>query len=173
MEFLTGILGSAKQITPALLIGVALACGGSLFLPLDLLEHLGMTTLIKEHRTYIGSALLISLAFLVAQAMVGIWTIAKKLYAKIQEDRKSSELEYRKIEMLSKLTPEEKEYLSPYIFQNENTQYFSIQDGVVGGLTAKHILYRASNFSTGGTNFAFNMQPWARDILENSPNLLG
>ena len=172
MEFLSGLIGSAKQLTPALLIGVAITCGGALFMPPQFLEQLGLTALVKEHRTYIGSALLISLALLLAHLLVGVWTLAKLAYTKRQDKRKSAELKKVKLDMLSKLTAEEKGYLVPYIIEGQNTQYFSMEDGVVGGLTAKNILYRASNISARWTTFAFNMQPWAREHLEQNPQLL-
>ena len=172
MEFLTGLLGSAKQLTPALLIGAAITCGVALYSPPSFLEQLGLTEFVAEQKKYIGAALLVSLALLAAQILVGSWALVKMFYAKKRAKDEAVKLKDLRLQVLSKLTPEEKAYLAPYIFNTENTQYFAIDDGVVGGLTAKRILYRASSVSARWTMFAFNMQPWAREHLEQNPDLL-
>ncbi len=55
----------------------------------------------------------------------------------------------------------------------EDTLCFHIEDGVAGGLVAKHILYRSSSIGGRLTGFAHNIQPWAREYLTDNPHLLG
>ena len=75
--------------------------------------------------------------------------------------------------VLRDLTPEEKAVLAEYIRDDAGTQYFSIRDGVVQGLQAKGVLYRASVVSRGrDIEFAFNIQPWAREYLRENQHLL-
>ncbi len=172
LEFLVGLLGAARQFTPALLLGVTLTSGAMLFLPSGVLEQLGLAGLAAEHRPYIGAALLVALSLLVAQSVVGAWAFVKGLNTKRKSKQAAAAADNRRRSMLSNLTPEEKSYLAPYIFDAQNTQYFPIEDGVAGGLAAKHIIFRASNVSSRWTTFAFNMQPWAREHLNENPHLL-
>lgn len=153
-------------------MGAALAGAALLYLPPEVLERIGLTALVEAYRPHIGGVLVVSLALLVAQAFFALVTLAKKILADKRAKSKADELIRRKHEYLEKLTPSEKSYLAPYIHEQENTQYFSIDDGVVGGLTGKGILYRASNVSTDWKNFAYNLQPWARELLEKNPRWL-
>jgi hypothetical protein len=76
---------------------------------------------------------------------------------------------------LMTLTQEEKAFLRPYIAQGTNTRYVSIYDGVANGLQAKKIIYRASSMSVAGAPgllFPWNLQPTAREMLNDQPNLL-
>lgn len=91
---------------------------------------------------------------------------------KWQKSRKSRKLmELRKADLVN-LTPNEKAYLAPYIFGEETTQYFLMEDGIKGSLEARNILYRASNMGDMVNGWAYNIQPWARDHLRNNPHLL-
>ena len=70
------------------------------------------------------------------------------------------------------LTPEEKGYLVSYIEGQQNTIYVGLDDGIMGGLTAKGITYRSSNMGDLLNGVAFNLQPWARSYLEENRYLL-
>ena len=75
-------------------------------------------------------------------------------------------------EMLQQLTPEEKGYLVPFIFEQKNSVYVGMDDGVMAGLVAKGITYRASNMGSMLEGFAHNLQPWARSYLGQHAELL-
>ncbi len=49
---------------------------------------------------------------------------------------------------------------------------FGLVDGLAGGLEAKGILFRSSNFGDPLYGFSHNLQPWARDYLKKHPELL-
>ena len=70
------------------------------------------------------------------------------------------------------MTPDEKAYLVPFVLQQENTQYFLIEDGIAGGLIAKGVLYRSSNVGSLVSGWAHNIQPWAREYLTEHAELL-
>ena len=48
----------------------------------------------------------------------------------------------------------------------------SLQDGIIGGLRNKTVVFVASNMGSMLEGFAFNLQPWARTYLEENPGLL-
>ncbi len=64
----------------------------------------------------------------------------------------------RKAVLLS-LTPPEMQIIADYFRKETDTQYFSMEDGIVGGLVAKGLIYLSSNISTDFTTFAYNLQP--------------
>ena len=73
---------------------------------------------------------------------------------------------------LRSLTPEEKGFLVPFIFDNEATRYASMESGVVGGLLAQGIIYRSSSVGTSSFTFPYNLQSWARRELAKQRWLL-
>ncbi|MGY6217836.1 super-infection exclusion protein B [Methylolobus aquaticus] len=73
---------------------------------------------------------------------------------------------------LHALTSEEKGYLAPYVFGKVNTQYFRVDDGIAGGLTAKLMIYRSSNAFNMIKDVPYNIQPWAKEYLIKNPELL-
>jgi hypothetical protein len=72
---------------------------------------------------------------------------------------------------LHKLTEVEKKLLRGYIANQTRTQNFPIENGVVRGLEAEYIIYRAG--SIGQLNsWPYNIQPWAWDYLNKHKGLL-
>ena len=169
---LIGLFNAVKQATPALLLGVALACGALLFAPASALQSLGVADLSHNYRQYVGAALLAATALLISQSLVGLFGLVKSFYAERKIKKEEAAYEQRRLEVLTKLTPEEKAYLTPYIAEEKNTIYFTVDDGIAGGLQAKGIIYRASNIGHLMSGFAYNLQPWAREHLNIHPYLL-
>ena len=164
LEGLSGALGAIKQASPKILASVAIAAAFLLFTPSDFTTKLGMADFVSTYRGYIGLAFLVSLVLLASEVM---WWASSTW----RTSRVSKHNDKVRLDSLSELTPDEKAYLIPYI-QGENTQYYSIEDGVVGGLVAKKMLYQASSIGSIVNGFAFNMQPWARKHLTENPYLL-
>ena len=45
-------------------------------------------------------------------------------------------------------------------------------DGVVAGLAQAGVIYRSVNLGTMDASFAYNIQPWAWEQLQDDPKLL-
>lgn len=73
---------------------------------------------------------------------------------------------------LENLTQEEKRILSQYILRQSKTQNLDIQSGVVNGLEQANIIYRSANLGSALGGFAYNIQPWAWEELNNHPDTL-
>lgn len=172
LEALTGFLSGLKQASPALLLGFALASGLMLFTPDSFVATLGLDAFRHANKPYIGGTFVVSLAILLAQSLFHLGASIKSLFAKREARRKAAQAEAARHKELHELTPDEKAYLVPYIFGDENTQYFLIEDGVAGGLTAKRIIYQASKIGSIVDGWAFNIQPWAKAYLKANPELL-
>ena len=164
-EGISGALGAIKAASPKILASVAIACGLLLFAPSALLNALGMTEVVSTYRSLIGLSLLASVVLLVADFL---WWLSSKWH----ESRQAKHMMSVRIQSLSELTPDEKAYLLPYVASEDNTLYYSVEDGVVWGLVRKEILYQAAHVGDMVNGFAFNMQPWARRHLSSNQHLL-
>lgn len=73
---------------------------------------------------------------------------------------------------LSSLSLEEKKILKQYINKGTKTQYFDISNGVISNLVTMDIIFRASITSKKGFFFAYNIQPWAWNCLNENKKIL-
>jgi hypothetical protein len=165
LESLAALLSGLKQLSPTLLLAIAIGSGVVLFSSDGIAGRLGIVALRDDYRTYLGGSFVASLALLIAHGCsrsarkIRKWWLTRRVIA---ERRKS----------LHKLTPDEKAYLIPYIAGSVNTQYFQLEDGVAAGLEVKGVLYRPSPMGRMVSGFAFNVQPWAREYLTLHADLL-
>lgn len=151
---------------------MSIASGIVLFGSGDLITTIGLNEFREANKPYIGGCFVLSLSIVFSQTLTGIFGVAKSLVAKWQKTKNSKKaMEARKADLVN-LTPDEKAYLAPYVLGQATTQYFLMEDGIKGSLEAKGILYRASNMGDMVTGWAYNIQPWAREHLQNNPNLL-
>jgi hypothetical protein len=172
LETLSGLFSSLRQSTPALLAGIALSCAILLFTPEVIISALGLFEFRETYHSFLGGGLVVSGSVLFAHGIARLAASARGCIARWQAGRQHARrIEAGKRALLS-LTPDEKAYLVPYIVHEETTCYYQLEDGVVGSLEAKGIIYRASNVGRALTGFAYNLQPWARDHLIANPKLL-
>lgn len=73
---------------------------------------------------------------------------------------------------LKNLTGAEKEILREFIINGCAEISFPISSGVINLLERKNIIIRASTVSSSHVNFAYILQPWARDFLEKNKYIL-
>ncbi len=161
MEKLTGLADYFRKIPAAFLVAIVTVLGLILFLPESYAKMVAVDGFRNEYRVYLGPVFLLTLSFCVARVFMFImqWHSQRKTIK-------------RKQQSLHKLTPEEKGYLVLYIEGQQNSVYVGMEDGVMSGLRVKGITYLAANIGDVLNGFAFNLQPWAREYLEDNPNLL-
>jgi len=148
------------KLPPRYLFALSLAGFLLLFMPAAFIDRMGLLTFRQRFLPYIGAISLLSGTLLIAHfgAFIVDWF---KVRMNLRTMHKS----------LKSLTAAEKEALRPFILDGENTQDFAVNDGVAGGLHAKHILYPSSSVGMG-FQFPYNIQPWARQYLKRHPKLL-
>ncbi|EDZ02730.1 conserved hypothetical protein [Salmonella enterica subsp. enterica serovar Virchow str. SL491] len=132
-----------------------------LFLPETLASKVAVDGFRQEYRIYIGPAFLLAVSYLIARVY--------QFFDDVHGERK---IKKARIAYLEKLTPEEKGYLWSYIIEGNNSIMCGPDDGIMGGLEAKCIAYRAASVGDMLNGFAYNLQPWAREHLEKNPHLL-
>jgi hypothetical protein len=165
IEGLSGFLTALKQTSPLVFLAVAMASGIILFAPVEFGTTLGLVEFRDQNRSVLGGAFIFSLAVVLVNLLAKIGKWIRKRYRRHQNEKALSQ-------SLEELTPEEKGYLVPYVHGEINTQHFHIEDGIAGGLVAKKILYRASNVFDMLQGPAYNIQPWAKALLNEKPGLL-
>ena len=144
-------------------IGIVVAI--VLFSPDSIMNQLGLLKYRDEGKPYFGAVLLVCIALALAS---GIGAVSEKI-----NDYRSWRARKKR---LRRLSVEEKQVLKAYIEGQTRSMYFNITSGVINGLVAESIIYRASNLSNpeyGMTAFAYNIQPWAWDYLNKHRDLLG
>lgn len=164
--FAAAILGNLKNVAPVPLIATLVATGVILFIPDPAAEALGIKQIRVDHRPWLGVAFIGSTAYLAALMGHAGWIYIVGKHRRWKQDKATHR-------PLHELTSQEKEYLRPYIFGRETSQFFSVSDGIARGLEAKRILLRTTSItSIREMSFAFNIQPWARRYLMKKPHLL-
>ncbi|HUN28582.1 MAG TPA: superinfection exclusion B family protein [Alphaproteobacteria bacterium] len=141
-------------------IGIVVAI--VLFSPDSVVNKLGMLKYRNEGKPYFGVILLLCIALTIAS---GIGALGSKINDyRLRRSRKKR---------LHSLTVEEKQILRAYIKGQTRTRYFDITDGVVKGLEQETIIYRSSDVGHLVSGFAYNIQPWAWNYLNDHRDLLG
>ena len=161
MDKFTAFADYFRKIPAAFLVAVLTVLCLVLFLPNEYAEILAVDTFRSEYRVFIGPAFLLVLAFGVAR--IFIWFSEAYRQKKHLKERNK---------LLHNLTPEEKGYLVSYIQNEQNSIYVGMDDGIMAGLRQKGVTYLAANMGDLLNGFAFNLQPWAREYLQNNLHLL-
>jgi hypothetical protein len=165
MEWIASTITAVIKAGWKLYVAALIASAALLFLPESLSSQLGLDQMRLTYRTQAGVVLIVS-ASLLATHLLSI--IGNLVLSPLYERRFNRKI----FKTLTELTLEEKLFLVPFIHAGENTQFAEMYDGVAKGLEAKLILYRSSNISAPGGAFPYNMQPYARKMLVQRPELL-
>ncbi len=164
IESIGNALNTLNNLAVKPLLAVAVASALLIFSPAPLAANLGITKLVAGYRSWLGLALVVSCAYLLAHALVFFARKSRDIFD-ARANRKT------RMTYLKDLTPDEKDRLVPYIHGQKSSVVYQITDGVVQGLVAKGILFRSANVGYG-TSFSFNIQPWARQEIEKNYALL-
>lgn len=130
--------------------------------PNSIIDRFGLLKYRNEGKPYIGGFFLFC---------VGV-ALASGIRAGIRQyDRYSFFRSGKK--RLHRLTVEEKQILRAYIEGQTRSLHLNVTSGVVNGLEQETIIYRSSNLGHLMSGFAYNIQPWAWDYLNEHRDLLG
>jgi hypothetical protein len=153
------------KLSPKHLAAIFLFTGLVVFAPERWLTFVGIVGLPDTLRLVFGIAFLLSGALLLIEGVAFAWGMVK-------QKRTNAVVLHRARESLHNLSEPEKEILRRYIEGETRTQYLPMHNGVVCGLQAEGILFRASSISKSHDHFAYNIQLWAWDYLNEHRKLL-
>jgi hypothetical protein len=169
LESLKHWLGFNKPDTTRNLLAVILFCLCLLFLPEPVLKVLSLNELLPYYRPIVGMALLGSSCVLIITVPYALWRKGRMERYKQNKAREDQALAKK---ILVELTPEEQAYLIVYIDDRKVTESQTIDDGIVGELVSKNILFRSTEVVDRFYYTQFNMTSWARSVLAENPELL-
>lgn len=152
------------KLKPRTWFAMATASTALLLLPEDILSGTGLDEIVVGYRSWLGVALLLSLALLFAHVAGETWNWGREW---LKANRHLRALHGQ----LRELSPGEKHVLKKYIEGQTTTLYFTVSDGVIGGLVAKKILFQSSSIGQMHS-FSYNLQPWAWTYLRAHPDIL-
>jgi hypothetical protein len=155
------------KLPPRIIGAITVICVITLFTPGNILNKLGILEIRNKYFTWLGIIFIVSSSLLVTHGLSSFYSwLKKKLQLRVSQHIRKKRL--------YNLTPNEQKILRGYIEKNTHTQTLSIISGIVSGLEAAKIIYRATELSySGGVKFDYNIQPWAWQYLNTYPELIG
>jgi superinfection exclusion protein B len=133
----------------------------AIFSPLAWFTTFGLEPLSPANRTRIAGLGVLGIVGLVTDLF--LWICARISSVKLKQHARAR---------LKRLTIEEKQILCGYILAGQRTQYFAVQDGVVAELVYAGILFQPTAVGSQRRGFAFNIQSWAWDYLQDRRDLI-
>lgn len=131
-------------------------------MPNNILNHLGLLSLTKKYKTYISLVLILSTSYYL---FIIFKYLLYFLYKKIFNDSKiaikyfKNHISYDELELLIQT------FYDPINNQFKTMGYIDFVDGRKTPLESKNIIYLSSQISNFCTQFSYNLQPYARDFL--------
>ena len=153
------------KLSPRYFAAGALASGVLLFAPDRILTRLGLLNFANNNRNVVG------FVFLGCAAIAGVSVFAWVVHF-ILAFALDLHTQKRCIKRLKGLTEEEKKILRFYIWGQTKSNTLRFDDGVVQGLVAEGVLYRATDMGNVVEGFDYNIGDVAWKYLNKHPALL-
>lgn len=147
------------EMRMALLIAIWTTVAIILFLPAKIAQTVAVDEFREEYRIFLGPTLIMVTAIFIARAYVLSEDGIRGYLARRRRDAQLRELTQEEVILVARML-------------SETTIYVPLSDGVMGGLVAKRIAYRASSIAAHYTSFAYNLYPWVREYAQANPEIL-
>lgn len=164
MEMFEKILTGINKFAPASTFSVAVATTIVIFVPNEFAELIGILDFRIDNNGPIGWTFILTYSYLISFLL---WRIGKSISTRVIQGLTLK----AHVKKLRKLTDIEKSYLSVFM-EGKNTIYVNAEDGVIGGLQAKSIVYQSANLVDLYEGVPYNLQQWARDYLADNAQFL-
>jgi hypothetical protein len=156
------------KLAPRYLFAIAVVVCLLLFGPKCMVQGLGLSDLVASGRPWLGAALLLSVALLLAHAVAGP---GGSVVSYLREKSEKRQCLKRAKGRLHQLTPEEKRVLAAFLVEHTRTQRFDPSSGLIGELCIVGILYRSANIGDV-LGWDYNLHPWAWKYLNENPRIV-
>lgn len=128
-------------------------------IPIEILTKLGLDDFIQQYKMYISLCLIVCSAYYLLKVFT---FISQFILNRIFSDKKVA-IKYMKNHM----SPDEISLIIQTFYDSHNDQfkatgYIDYSDGRKTALESKNIIYISSQISSFGTEFSYNLQPYAR-----------
>lgn len=162
-EVVDKVFDSFKKITPAL-IAIAIACGGILFLPSQILTKLHIKNFSDTYGSILGAVFLLSSALIITIILSEMFSWTRKKYKGI---RLRKMLEQR----LLKLSSEHIKILVDTYKKKSQSTMLRVAAGTTIYLINGGFIGHATQISDGET-LEYFLQPWVKEYFDNHPDLV-
>lgn len=155
----------ALKLAPRYFVVAGVLAAFLLFAPSEFLKQIALNEFAQNYRTVLGLVFAGSVALL---SVTGVIALGKSI-ASWWRSRRG----YRRvIERLNSLTEDEKQILRFYVAQQTKTNTLRVDDGVVQGLVASGIIFRAAAVGNILEGFSHNISDFAWNYLNVYPHVL-
>jgi len=160
-EKITQLSEYFRKIPMAFLVAINTVLSIIIFIPESYAKALAVFDFRTEYRKFLGPLFLVTFSYIIA-----------RFYLILHKSLKSKKRLKEYQDRLHSLTPEEKGFLLPYIKNEKNTIHSEIGDGIASGLERKTIIYQPAQVFNALRGIPYNLQPWAREYLDENYELL-
>lgn len=168
MEFWGKVIETLVKISPGRLLAIGLPLLGVALFPAAWRGYLGIDTVLGPFRGWFVLA-----GCLVCMSAVILLIINHLSY--LVTWGKGIWLRWTAPNRIRGLCDQEKAVLARYVKRRAVSLKFSAENGLVGGLVIKGVLFRSSNVGSSGSmtflQFSYNLQPWVEQALATHPKL--
>lgn len=164
IEFIKALLEGLK-LGPRHYVAISVFTGVLLFCDPDLLERIALRDFAEDYRTVLG------FAFVAACTLVAVG-LGSGVLARVGGWWRQRKFQGEVLQRLQCLTEDEKQILRFYVVHQTKTNTLRVNDGVVNGLVASGILYRAAAVGDLVQGFAHNLSEEAWQYLQIDPSVL-
>ena len=149
-----------------LALPVSIASTIALSAPSQLITWLGFDGLAQNLKPYLGAALVLSMAVMIASACRWLATAAREW----ANQRRICRI---RVSAIKKLGSDEIKILRSYVEKNTKTGHIDLTNGAIASLINAEILYKASDYALHSGEVAVNITPWAWDYLNEHKQVIG
>lgn len=153
------------KLTPRYFVMLGLFCGAVLLLPQNATDTFGVSNLAQNYRQWFGITFLLSMCGLAVY-----W--GEQVIRGVRNRSALQKAHARILKRLNSLTEEEKQILRYYLAEESKTNTLRIDDGVVSGLEAHGVIYRAVDHGDLIEGFAYNISEVAWEYLNENHGVL-
>ncbi|MEL7113733.1 MAG: super-infection exclusion protein B [Pseudomonadota bacterium] len=175
-DIVSEFIDKALSIPYPILIACLASIGFLLFSSNETADLLAINEFRDTNRFYLGPLFVLAAFLFVGRVtgsiLTGIAGWSKRRREKREAIEEQARIDENRMLALKSLTPDEKGYLAPFIFDDQTIVNVGFEDGIMQTLIAKDIAYRASTLGSKLEGFEHGLQPWARELLQIHPELL-
>lgn len=148
---------------------VTIICGCILFVPVRYLSLIGLDYFQEKHKSTVGLLFLFCSIFCVIWVIQYIINVMKNIVNSEEKVLKRLTRGYLK----RNISPQEQEFLINHFYDFSRNEFklsasVSMSNGCVSPLENSYVIYRGASVGHSVYGWAYNMQPYARELLNDA-----
>lgn len=153
------------KLAPRYLVAVIVFCSVLLFVEDDIAKILGVYNFTQNYRQWLGIALVGTSSLVIIDWSIKISTVIRNRVLRVKKEKSI-------LQSLHSLTEEEKQILRYYFAKQSKSNVLRVDDGIVNGLVAKGVIFRAASQGNLVEGFAHNINELVWNYLDVNLGLL-